>query len=119
MTEPDDDLPILPYGQSNPTSGHSGSDTSAERVADRDSSGKTANTQSRLLAFLAAAGIDGHTVAEARQAMPEHHGTISGSLSNLHKAGKIARLALTRNNCKIYVLPNEVHGRKTEAQGRK
>lgn len=48
----------------------------------------------------------------------EHHGTISGTLSHLHKAGKIDRLSEKRSGCKIYVLPALAGGRATEPQGR-
>lgn len=48
----------------------------------------------------------------------DHHGTASGTLSLLHKAGQIDRLAGKRNGQKIYVLPLYVGGRLTEAQGR-
>lgn len=111
-------LPILPYRQPNPTSGYSGTDTSAARAYRRDGSGATAHTQARILTLLVSSSADGVTVAEARAAMPEsHHGTISGTLSALHKTGAIARLAQKRGGCKIYVLPELVGGRKTEAQG--
>lgn len=119
--EDEPDLPVLPYNQPEPNSGHSGSDTSAERAKRRDSSGATAKGQARVLALLASSGFIGTTVAEARDALigDAHHGTVSGALSNLHKVGRIARLAEKRGGCKIYVLPGLVCGRATEPQGRR
>jgi hypothetical protein len=38
-------------------------------------------------------------------------------LSDLHKAGRIARLTEERNRCKVYVLPEYVNGRETEPHG--
>ena len=65
------------------------------------------------------AGKDGIIVTEVRSKMENHHGSVSGALSNLHKSGKLARLAEKRDRCKIYVLPEFVDGRETEKQGRK
>jgi hypothetical protein len=120
MTFNFDDFPLLPYGWADPSSGFSGSDTSAARATSRDKSGKTAKTQEKLLALVAGGYVYGVTVAEARDALEGigHHGTISGALSNLHKAGPIDRLTTTRNRCKVYVLPENVRGRDTEPQGR-
>jgi hypothetical protein len=47
-----------------------------------------------------------------------HHGQASGALSDLHKAGLIARLVERRNRCSVYVLPEHVGGRATAAHGR-
>ncbi len=113
MMEP----PYLPYNDPEPSSGHSGSETSAARAKKRDSTGRTARTQTRLLTMLASAARRGVTVAEARDVMTQHHGSISGALSNMHKVGVISRLAETRNGCKVYVLPEHVAFRKTESQG--
>lgn len=114
----DIELPVLPYGGTNPSSGYSGSNTSAQRARQNDSSGKTAETQVKILSALTSAGTYGMTVAEAREVVGRHHGVVSGCLSNLHKVDAIARLAATRDGCKIYVMPNRVAGRKTERQGR-
>lgn len=110
-------LPHLPYGG---TSGAAPADTSRERAADNDRSGRTAEMQARAIRLLQAAGQTGVTVAELRQrSFFEHHGTASGVLSVLHKAGVIARLAQRRDRCKIYVMPELVEGRATERHGRR
>ena len=111
---------MLPYQNPVPNSGWSGTDTSRDRALERDVTGQTAKIQTRLLVRIAATGERGLTVAEARRALPDdHHGSISGALSNLHKAGKIARVDETRDRCKVYVLPDAVGGRKVEPQGRR
>lgn len=112
------DDPILPYSNPVPNSGWSGSDTSRDRAIERDSSGKTVTSQTKILTLVISSGYNGLTVAEARKVLPnDHHGTVSGTLSNLHKAGDIDRLKATRNKCKIYVAPSAVFGRPTEKQG--
>jgi len=121
MTVADLDRPALPYGQGQArNSGWSGSDTSRKRAERRDRDGSTKTLQSTLLALVADSGPYGLTVAEARDLMPEHHhGSISGALSNLHKAARIARLAVERDGCQTYVLPDMTNGREQVAHGRK
>jgi len=110
------DEPALPYAG---TSGWSGTDTSRDRAIRRDGDGSTANLQTRLVVLVAQTGPDGLTVADARRILyPDHHGSISGPLSNLHAVGRIARLEGRRDGCHPYVLPQYVHGRRTEQQGR-
>jgi hypothetical protein len=62
------------------------------------------------------AGEKGITVAELRDTNL-HHGRISGALSVLHKEGRLARLAESRDKCRIYVLPQFVNDRRTEKHG--
>lgn len=82
-------------------------------------SNSISRTRGRILGLVASAGYSGLTVAEIRDVMTdEHHGTISGSLSHLHKADEITRLSQKRGGCKIYVLPGLAGGRATERQGR-
>ncbi|GAB2733159.1 hypothetical protein [Nocardioides pakistanensis] len=109
-------LVALPYGG---TSGHSGTSTSKTRARNADRSGKTASRQDETRTRLTAARTDGLTVAEVCAATGWHHGTASGVLSVLHMVGDIARLAQTRNGCKIYVMPRYVGARVVEPQGRK
>ena len=111
--------PVLPYQNPVPNSGWSGSETSRDRALRRDVSGKTATLQNRMLVMLAQAGERGVTVHEGRLETGEHHGSVSAALSNLHKAGKIARVDESRDRCKVYVLPDAVGGRRTEPQGRR
>lgn len=109
--------PDLPYNddETGHSSGHSGSDTSKERAHRRDANGQTMRLQSRIGVMLHARKLRGMTVAEARKCFSDsHHGSISGSLTGLHKSGKIARLADTRGRCKIYVDLEYVDGRTTE-----
>lgn len=108
--------PILPYAN---TSGWSGSATSRERARRSDSDGTTSLRQAQTLSALQEAGYDGLTWLELANRQGWHHGTASGSLSVLHKAGRIARLAVSRERCRIYVLPEYADGRATEAHGRK
>jgi hypothetical protein len=103
--------PSLPYAG---TSGWSGSDASRERAEERDRSGKTATTQQMILDRMTRLGPDGQTIKDLREAYrTEHHGTLSGALTALHKAGRIARLTEKRDRCSIYVAPEFVNGRET------
>lgn len=109
VTEPE--LPVLPYGG---TSGWSGSDTSKERATNADKSGATGVNQRRTILLLKLAQDKGLTWNELADAFGWHHGTASGALSVLHKAGEIARLKERRNKCAIYVAPEYVNGRETQ-----
>lgn len=100
------------------TEGSSGSDASRNR-ADREAvNGTAVGRQRMILADLAAAGPSGRTWRELSEAYGLHHGQITGSLSNLHKNRRIARLTDKRGRCSIYVLPAHVGGRTTVPQGR-
>jgi hypothetical protein len=119
MTINSEELPFhpeLPYAG---TSGHSGSDTSKERALDADKSGQTARRQAEALKFLQEQKTLGATWKELSQVTGLHHGTTSGVLSVLHKAGRIARLKERRNRCKVYVDLDSIKGRAVEGQGRK
>lgn len=116
MDELDFSEPVLPYAG---TSGHSGSETSRERAVKADREGVTAKRQQRALGMMGAMGNYGVTWQELATSLDLHHGSASGVLSVLHKAGKICRLKETRNQCKIYVLPEFVHGREIERHGGK
>lgn len=109
-------LPELPYAG---TSGHSGSETSRLRAVEADQSGTTADRQKRTLFFLERYGRQGLTWKELSTITAWHHGTASGVLSVLHKAGRIERLVERRNKCKIYVLKQYVNGRPYEKHGGK
>ena len=108
--------PELPY---NGTSGHSGTDTSKERALVADRSGKTALRQAQALNLLSERTYQGITWKELSEVTGLHHGTASGVLSVLHKAGRIARLRESRNGCKVYVDLRCINGRQIETQGRK
>ena len=108
--------PELPYSG---TSGHSGTDTSKERALHADRSGKTALRQAQTLNLLAQRKMLGITWKELSEITGLHHGTASGVLSVLHKAGRIARLKESRDGCKVYVDVACIEGRVVEKQGRK
>ena len=106
----------LPYAG---TSGWSGSDTSRTRAVTADASGQTRERQHKVLALLAEVEDRGLTWAELGDKLGAHHGTASGVLSVLHKAGRIDRLTERRDRCKVYVLPEFTAGREIEVHGRK
>lgn len=115
------------------TEGFSGTDTSRDRAETKAASAK--RRQTAMLKFLAGLGPVGATVVDAKRvgtwaaeaaargdrsvayALPAefaHHGTASGTLSILHRAGQIARLVETRNGAHVYVLPEHIDGRGYE-----
>lgn len=47
-----------------------------------------------------------------------NHGSASGLLSRMHRAGLVSRLAEEREDCKVYVAPQWVMGRETERPSR-
>jgi len=106
---------VLPYAG---TSGWSGSDTSKARAVGQDSDGTTSRRQSETLKALEVSGHAGMTWKDLSDTLSLHHGSSSGLLSVLHKAGKIERLRQSRDKCKVYVHPDFVDGRETENQGR-
>lgn len=108
---PEPELPVLPYGG---TSGWSGSETSKDRATKADSDGITSVRQRQTLILLRNSGTHGMTWSELAEVLDWHHGTASGALSVLHKAGIIARLAQKRNRCAVYVAPEHIDGRATE-----
>jgi hypothetical protein len=110
--------PVLPY-DGGTSSGHSGSDTSHERALHLDRSGKTQHYQQEAMIFALNHAADGITWFELADHLGTGHGTASGVLSNLHKAGRLDRLSVKRGKSKVYVMPQFVNGRITEMHGRK
>jgi hypothetical protein len=116
------ELPVLPYPDRDrgSSSGHSGSDTSQRLAENADASGETKGQQASALRLLATLGEHGITWTELLSELwisgypNAHHGAASRTLSNLHRAGLICRLAETRHDRKIYVLPSHVGDRETE-----
>lgn len=51
-------------------------------------------------------GEKGVTAKELREMGLGHHGTVSGCLSKLHKAGHLERLEIKRNGYRIYLHPD-------------
>lgn len=109
-------LPILPYAG---TSGHSGSETSRLRAVEADRSGVTQARQQAVLELIQHNNYHGVTWKEVADTLNLHHGSASGSLSVLHKAGRIVRLKETRDKCKIYVLDRYRNDRPAEGYGGK
>jgi DNA-binding MarR family transcriptional regulator len=91
----------VPYRPYKGTAGWSGTDTSKARALNNLLTGREYNNQQKALALLKdnPAGI---TWKELSEAANVHHGTASGVLSVLHKAGAILRSANVRNRCTIY-----------------
>jgi hypothetical protein len=109
--------PVLTYPEPDGTftTGHSGTDTSREQAK----SGKARLAQSQVMFHFQSWSTTGRTVAELRTAMPDyHHGSISSALTNLHRAGTLARLVEKRDRCHVYVLADCVNGRPTQPPGR-
>ena len=102
-------LPVTPYAG---TSGWSGSETSKDRAIQNDKDGTTSKRQQDTLCDLFDAGYYGLTWYELAKIQEVHHGSASGALSVLHKAGLIVRLKERRNKSAIYVLPKYVNGRE-------
>jgi hypothetical protein len=104
----------------NGSSGWSGTDTSQERAEQQDADGMTGRVQRLVLRFVIFSGSRGETIADLRRILPHlHHGSLSSALTNLHRAGKIARLSEKRGRCKVYVHPRHVDGRDTEPPTRR
>jgi hypothetical protein len=114
---PFDGLPELPYDRGT-SSGWSGSDTSHRRALHDDREGRTSARQTTVLRLLDGAEWRGLTWRDVAAATGWHHGQASGTLSVLHKAGRVARLTAARDRCAIYVLPRDVAGRDVEPAGR-
>lgn len=103
--------PSLPYAG---TSGWSGSETSRKRAISRDKSGRTGRNQMLALELMGRRGMRGITWKELATLANCHHGSASGTLSVLHRDGRISRLKEVRNQCKVYVLNTWVCERETE-----
>ena len=109
MDEIDFTEPILPYAG---TSGWSGSETSKERAISQDSNGTTLSCQKSAYNWVAQSGCFGKTWKELSLRTGWHHGTCSGVLSVLHKAGYIVRLKERRDGCAVYVIPDCIDNRE-------
>ena len=103
--------PILPYAG---TSGWSGSETSRERAKNQDADGTTGFRQNQTLVHVRIQEERGLTWKELSEITNWHHGSSSGALSVLHKAGVIIRLTARRNRCAIYVSPQFINGREVD-----
>ena len=105
----------VPY---NGTAGWSGTETSKNRAMINLRTGKEYNNQQKALHLLKN-NPHGMTWKELSEQTGMHHGTASGVLSVLHKAGAILRSGRVRSECKIYysieysdTIVNEVYKKK-------
>lgn len=90
----------LPY---NGTEGYArGSETSKERAFREVADGTASKRQVDVLNLLDKTP-SGLTWSEAGRLLGLHHGQISGTLSVLHRAGKIVQLKRKRGNCAPYL----------------
>lgn len=100
-------------------SGHSGTAASKARQEHRDATGKTSQTQQAIWRLLGRAKRKGLTIAEIREMIPgQHHGSLSGALTNLNNDGRVDLLAEKRGRCHVYVLP-DYRGDRALAERRK
>ena len=100
------------------TSGYAaGSPSSEDRARQDDASGVTAARQVQALTLITDHGVGGLTWRELADATGMHHGQASAVLSVLHKTGRLARLADRRGRSSVYVTPELVDGRDTQAHG--
>lgn len=111
----------LPYPEPDGThtGGWSGSDTSKERAVTEAADGTLQKRQQQVLTLLHQRKYAGATWKEVAGVLRLHHGQASGALSNLHKAGRAARLTKKRRKCAIYVHPDFVEGRPVAPYGRR
>ena len=94
-------VPSMPY---NGTGGHAGSETSKERAETEADDGTLAKRQREVMAFLWAQADRGATWYEVAEHLGIHHGSASGALSNLHKAGRIVRTTDRRGRSEVYMI---------------
>lgn len=79
-----------------------GSDTSQERAEEEVRSGAASKRQTEVMRLLDTCP-DGLTWFEAGQRLGLHHGQISGTLSVLHKAGKVVQVKRKRGRSYPYI----------------
>ena len=100
------------------TEGWSGSDTSHARASRERRTGRDLHRREATWDVVRLGGLNGATWREVAEALHCHHGAASGALSNLHKAGKVARLKQQSGGSAIYVLPHAVNDRPVSEYGR-
>lgn len=109
----------IPFKTYAGTTGHSGTDTSRERVEREDNDGTTSRRQSEVWLLVSQSGLRGMTVKELREVSGLHHGQASSALTNLHRGGALRRLTERRDRCKVYVTPPWVLSRDCEPYARR
>lgn len=95
---------ILPFRG---TEGHAQHDTSRNRQ------GVKGENQEICKGILTGNGPYGATRHEVSKILGRDGGPVSGSLSVMHKVGKICMLEEKRGNCHVYVMPEYVNNRPT------
>ena len=60
-------------------------------------------TNTDILTHLEDAGVLGYTWKELQPIVKQHHGSITGSLTNFHEQRMIYRTTKKRKNCSVYV----------------
>lgn len=94
------DLELFPYAGSH---GHVERPASIQRAERERGEGKVSDRAFRVLAELKRRGVHGGTWQELGDVLGLHHGQISGSLSVLHKAGRVFTTREQRDRCHVYV----------------
>lgn len=92
--------PDTPY---NGTGGYVEQPSSFQRAIHEVVTGKLAERQQSILSELLLSALRGMTWRELSARLGQHHGNISGALSNLHKAGKVFMLDEKRDGSHVYI----------------
>ena len=100
------------------TGGWSGSEASHDRASHEQRTGRVHHRRAAVMEQVRLSGLTGVTWYEIAKVLGIHHGAASGALSNLHKAGQVARLKERRGGSSIYVRPIAVNGRPVAPYGR-
>lgn len=120
-------FPELPYRtHGDPTIGAANIPTSQARALREASDGTVEARQRDIVSLLEQAGPWGLTWPEIAAKTGLHHGQVSGVLSSLHKAGRIAALKTgkqfpdhERNGCGVYLALEHAQGRLVRPFGGK
>ena len=101
MNEPDETRPSLTYRGT--TGFVAGSDTSMAR-ADREAR-RAGTVQGTVLRLIHDAGADGRTSPEVEDATGMKHQSVSSSIRNLERDGRLVKTTSVRHGCHAYVTP--------------
>ena len=101
MNAADETRPSLPYR--GPTGFVAGSDTSMAR-ADREAR-RAGTVQGTVLRLIHDAGADGRTSPEVEDATGMKHQSVSSSIRNLERDGRLVKTTFIRSGCHAYVTP--------------
>jgi hypothetical protein len=101
VNEPDETRPSLTYRGT--TGFVAGSDTSMAR-ADREAR-RAGTVQGTVLRLIHDAGADGRTSPEVEDATGMKHQSVSSSIRNLERDGRLVKTTFIRSGCHAYVTP--------------